>query len=551
MIPWLSPSGRAVLIVAAMVALAGVWLETAGLLLVAECVLAAVAWFYLRAIVRADEVERGRIAVRIEPSEGASSEARVGDEVRLDVVLEHRGAWWLPHARLAVSSPSGLRWPSSSLSFGAIAPGSVVRATVPVRALRSGRWVLPGVELTSTDSVGWVRVSSWMPADCTIVARPGRGERLRATAGGRRRSAERLPAGRHRVDRPGDGYDIRQLRTYVVGDDTRKIAWKASARRGRLMVRQHEDEVSETVVFVLDASGSMRGGTDGKKWETALTLVADATAEVARHRDRVGLVSFDHERIGALPPREGGAQPRWIVDHLVALGTPVAPERTEENEAEVARRVTDYLILQERVDFRRSAGRSEPVNEFAPADELFDTGALERWARDVFAEPLRRRDAALEQAGLVRASLSMPRRLADLFGIELTPRVDERFGRKTSGLVEALEHVAAHAKRGTRVVIVSDLLGIESTEALHDTLRKVVASGHHVSAWTPFTPAFVAPPEGEGRAIAGLFAREESRDRRRVAEHWQKKGIPVLFVGVNESVAQLWKRTTVHRRRGR
>ena len=89
MIPWLSPSGRAVLLVAAMVALTGVWLETAGLVVVAELILAAMAWLYLRALSLADEVERGRIRVHIELSEGTRSEARVGDSVALDVVVEN------------------------------------------------------------------------------------------------------------------------------------------------------------------------------------------------------------------------------------------------------------------------------------------------------------------------------------------------------------------------------------------------------------------------------------------------------------------------------
>ena len=270
--PWLSPSGRAVLLVAAMVALTGVWLETAGLVVVAELILAAMAWLYLRALLLADEVERGRIRVHIELPEGTRSEARVGDSVALDVVVENLSGYWLPHAEVEVSSPSGLRWPALNrgaprvVDFGPVAPGSAARARVEVRAQRAGRWLVPGAELTSADTAGWVRSASWLPSGLSLVVRPGRGERLGGRAVGRRKVLEQLPAGRQRVDRPGDGYDIRQLRTYVVGDDPRRIAWKATARRGRLMVRQHEDEVSDTVLFVLDASGTMRGGTDGAKW---------------------------------------------------------------------------------------------------------------------------------------------------------------------------------------------------------------------------------------------------------------------------------------------
>ena len=310
------------------------------------------------------------------------------------------------------------------------------------------------------------------------------------------------------------------------------------------MVRQHEDEVSDTVLFVLDASGTMRGGTDGAKWEAALTLVADATAEVARRRDRVGLVSFDQEVVGAIAPRIGSAQARRIVEHLVALGAPIAPERTEEHEVDVTRKVVDYLILQERVDFRRVAARGKAVDAFAPLEELYDTAGLARWASDVYREPLARRARGLEDAGLTRDGLSMARRLADLFGLELTPRADERFGRKEAGLLAAFARIEELGLRRARVVIVSDLLGLGRSAALHDGLRALVAQGHRVSAWTPYTPAFVEHADAEAEAVAGLFAAQESRERRRSAEQWGKRGVPVHFVGPGASVAQLWQQTT-------
>ena len=59
------------------------------------------------------------------------------------------------------------------------------------------------------------------------------------------------------IEQPGSidqfATTIRELRDYQPGDAFRRIAWNATARRGRFTVLETEDESQATRVVVLDA----------------------------------------------------------------------------------------------------------------------------------------------------------------------------------------------------------------------------------------------------------------------------------------------------------
>ena len=55
----------------------------------------------------------------------------------------------------------------------------------------------------------------------------------------------------------GRGSMFESLREYVAGDDLADVAWKATARHGRLMTRNYETERSQNVLVVLDCGRLM------------------------------------------------------------------------------------------------------------------------------------------------------------------------------------------------------------------------------------------------------------------------------------------------------
>lgn len=63
-----------------------------------------------------------------------------------------------------------------------------------------------------------------------------------------------------RGTRPGDGFVFDRLRTYVEGDDPRRIDWSASARIGALQTRVYVEETILVLAAIVDESPSMRVG---------------------------------------------------------------------------------------------------------------------------------------------------------------------------------------------------------------------------------------------------------------------------------------------------
>ncbi|HEX4613920.1 MAG TPA: DUF58 domain-containing protein [Urbifossiella sp.] len=124
---------------------------------------------------------------------------------------------------------------------------------------------------------------------------------------GRQRADKRLntlpPPGGHRLRRPGSGSELLDLRDYIPGDPPKMIAWKASARRDRLITKEYESDVPVRSVLFLDTSEGVRLGPPGTTPLARMAGLASGVAQAAAaNRDLVGLTTFDEEEAVSLKP---------------------------------------------------------------------------------------------------------------------------------------------------------------------------------------------------------------------------------------------------------
>jgi uncharacterized protein (DUF58 family) len=120
-----------------------------------------------------------------------------------------------------------------------------------------------------------------------------------------------------KMRRIGHSYEFEQIRSYVKGDDYRSINWKATSRRGQLMVNQYEDERSQQIFCVIDKGRTMMmpfGGMSLLDYAINTSLVI---SNIALHKhDKAGLLTFS-DKIGATVKAESGArQLRLIIEAL-------------------------------------------------------------------------------------------------------------------------------------------------------------------------------------------------------------------------------------------
>lgn len=104
----------------------------------------------------------------------------------------------------------------------------------------------------------------------------------------------------------GGETEFERLREHLRDDPYRHIDWKATARRQKLIVREHQKERDQTVVCVLDAGRLMTAETRGlTHFDHALNATLMMGHVAARAGDQIGLVAFDHQVRAYLPPAAG------------------------------------------------------------------------------------------------------------------------------------------------------------------------------------------------------------------------------------------------------
>ena len=99
--------------------------------------------------------------------------------------------------------------------------------------------------------------------------------------------------GRSAIRIRGAGTEFDSLREYVVGDDTRSIDWRATARRGDVVVRTWRPERDRHVLLVLDTGRTSAGRVgDAPRLDAAMDAALLA-ALATRAGDRVDLLAYD------------------------------------------------------------------------------------------------------------------------------------------------------------------------------------------------------------------------------------------------------------------
>ncbi len=225
---------------------------------------------------------------------------------------------------------------------GEVPAGGRMRVNVRVHTPRVGRHGIHGLSLEVQGNPGLFEVPLTFanPYGIEVLPRPF-ATGARSARGGRSRMS--APDG-HAGPMAGDGSELRELRQHQPGDPFKRIAWRASARRGTLMVREYEQEERDVVWLLLDASVELWSGEPGL---SPLDLAIDEVAAVAQRHlargDRVGLMIVGARVLSQIAPDRG---PNHGVKLMTALSLAtgcVDADRSDLDESDVALRVLEHL----------------------------------------------------------------------------------------------------------------------------------------------------------------------------------------------------------------
>lgn len=187
--------------------------------------------------------------------------------------------------------------------FTPVRRGKAPGGTLHLRVL--GRWGL-----------AWRQGKREIPWDVTVYPSL-RTAALRALPSQAQRRRE---AGFRNLRRIGEGRIFESLKDWVPGDEPRTIDWKATARRGKLMSRQYEDERRQQVMIVIDAGRLLTAEIDGRaRLEAAIDAALELAHSAVLHDDNVGLLVFADDVLQYVPPGRGRRALRQVLDALAAV----------------------------------------------------------------------------------------------------------------------------------------------------------------------------------------------------------------------------------------
>lgn len=134
---------------------------------------------------------------------------------------------------------------------------------------------------------------------------------------GLRPSKVRMHLGNVNSEILGHGSEFYCLRQYNSGDETKRINWKASGRRNRLITNEYESERSGDVTIVLDARTEVEvKGLKSGVIDAGVEAAASLSKHFLKERNRVGAILLG-DVVDIVRPAYGKRQFYRIVDHLL------------------------------------------------------------------------------------------------------------------------------------------------------------------------------------------------------------------------------------------
>lgn len=132
-------------------------------------------------------------------------------------------------------------------------------------------------------------------------------------------------SGRHRSPVRGSALEFAQYRKYVPGDDTRRLDWRTWGRTDRYYIKEFEADTNLRLCFIVDTSGSMGYGEEGRnRLQYAKSIVGTLAYLASQQGDAVGLYAgsksgnetpFTRE----IPPKRGPRHLGVLLDQIGLL----------------------------------------------------------------------------------------------------------------------------------------------------------------------------------------------------------------------------------------
>jgi uncharacterized protein (DUF58 family) len=487
-------------------------------------------------------------------AESAGGALLVDRPLTLHLLLRNHSPFRLAVSQLRIMASSAIELEGGDLAT-VLAPRRESRLRARAVPRSAGYWFFHGMSLSISDRSGAFAVQLYYPNLLCIKVFPPLAIARDTIPFRPRTGALHERAGQRVVRQRGLGTDLREIRDHVPGDPFKRIAWKATARSRRLMVREFESEIVTTHWLLLDISASMRSRRPGHgKLDYGLGLCAAYARLALEAGDRVGLITFDHRIYSQVNAGDGRPHLFAIIDRLMELHSIVDEDLTDLTDQELYGAVADYLAHQEGLAVQvpgRPPRRDDPVWAHlveGPRGEVYDATAMVQAVTSLLKA--RRPSGASWWWNHVVAGhpwTAQLRLFCRLSGLEIPYRQSSTLMGKEGGMAEALGRASA-PRHSQLIVLVSDLEELAEPRPVLDALRLAKRRHHGLVVVAPFAPGFLAAPEDEhGERVQQIFALRAERQRREAKRGVERLGVPVISAAPSDALQLLLRRLAQYR----
>ncbi len=153
-------------------------------------------------------------------------------------------------------------------------------------------------------------------------------------------------SGVKRMRKLGHSMEFEQVKEYVRGDDYRTINWKATARKGDLMVNNYTDERSQQIYCLIDKGRVMKMPFEGMTLlDYAINASLVLSSVALQKQDKAGLVTFGQNIDAFLPADKKPTQINNILEALYKQQTAFLEPDLEKLFSVIRNRVTQRSLL--------------------------------------------------------------------------------------------------------------------------------------------------------------------------------------------------------------
>ncbi|MEO6254232.1 MAG: DUF58 domain-containing protein [Ferruginibacter sp.] len=169
--------------------------------------------------------------------------------------------------------------------------------------------------------------------------------------------------GNKRMRKIGHSMEFEQIKEYVRGDDVRSVNWKATARKGSLMVNNYTDEKSQQVYCIIDKGRLMKMPFGGL---TLLDYAINSTLVLAnvclQKQDKVGLMTFANKMGSLLAADRKPIQRENILQLLYNQDTAFLESDYEMLYMQIRNRIKNRSLIVLYTNFESLSGLNRQLN---------------------------------------------------------------------------------------------------------------------------------------------------------------------------------------------